>query len=78
MEDVDCHFSKRWFAAQKQNWPLANFYVAETKSSPQKPHFVATQLRGITTRASREAQPAGTGQWVQNFMDEMEARRMAR
>ena len=32
MEDVDCYFSKRWFAAQKQNWPLANFYVAETKS----------------------------------------------
>ena len=32
MIDVDYHFSKLWFAAQNANWPLAAFYLNETKS----------------------------------------------
>lgn len=32
MEDVGYHFANLWFAGQKQNWPLATFYLAETRS----------------------------------------------
>ena len=32
MADVDYHFSNLWFAAQNANWPLADFYLNETKS----------------------------------------------
>jgi hypothetical protein len=32
MQDVSYHFSNLWFAAQKENWPLANFYLSETRS----------------------------------------------
>src|SRR5207244_652495 len=32
MKDVGDHFANLWFAAQKQNWPLARFYLDETRS----------------------------------------------
>jgi len=32
MADVDYHFSNLWFAAQNANWPLAAFYLGETRS----------------------------------------------
>ncbi len=32
MVDVGYHFSNLWFAGQKQNWPLAQFYLDETRS----------------------------------------------
>ena len=32
MKDVAYHFTNLWFAAQKKNWPLADFYLAETRS----------------------------------------------
>lgn len=32
MADVDYHFSNLWFAAQNANWPLAGFYLDETRS----------------------------------------------
>lgn len=32
MADVDYHFSNLWFAAQLGNWPLAEFYLNETRS----------------------------------------------
>lgn len=32
MQDVDYHFSNLWFAASQGNWPLAQFYLNETKS----------------------------------------------
>ena len=32
MVDVTYHFSNLWFAAQKRNWSLADFYLSETKS----------------------------------------------
>ncbi len=32
MKDVAYHFTNLWFAAQKQNWPLADYYLSETRS----------------------------------------------
>lgn len=32
MEDVSYHFSNLWFAVQKENWSLADFYNNETRS----------------------------------------------
>jgi hypothetical protein len=32
MVDVGYHFANLWFAADKQNWPLANYYLSETRS----------------------------------------------
>jgi hypothetical protein len=32
MADVDYHFSNLWFAAKRQNWALAEFYLNETRS----------------------------------------------
>src|SRR5262249_58823607 len=32
MKDIAYHFSNLWFAAQAQNWPLAGFYLNETRS----------------------------------------------
>jgi len=32
MADVGYHFANLWFAADKQNWPLAAYYLAETRS----------------------------------------------
>jgi hypothetical protein len=32
MKDVAYHFGNLWFAAQKMNWPLAEFYWSETRS----------------------------------------------
>jgi hypothetical protein len=32
MKDVGYHFSNLWFAARAKNWPLAKFYLDETRS----------------------------------------------
>ena len=32
MADVGDHFTNLWFAGEAENWPLADFYLAETKS----------------------------------------------
>jgi len=32
MSDVDYHFANLWFAGQQENWPLAEFYLNETRS----------------------------------------------
>lgn len=32
MADVGYHWTNLWFAGEKQNWPLAMFYLAETRS----------------------------------------------
>ncbi len=32
MADVGQHFTNLWFAGRAENWPLADFYLAETKS----------------------------------------------
>jgi len=33
MKDVGYHFANLWFAGQKENWPLAKFYLDETRSN---------------------------------------------
>jgi hypothetical protein len=35
MHDVSYHFTNLWFAGQQENWPLAQFYLGETKSHLQ-------------------------------------------
>ena len=32
MQDVAYHFTNLWFAGQHRNWPLAGFYLEETRS----------------------------------------------
>src|SRR4051794_12223052 len=32
MKDVAYHFTNLWFAGDKQNWPLAEFYLSETRA----------------------------------------------
>jgi hypothetical protein len=32
MADVGEHFANLWFAGEAENWPLADFYLGETKS----------------------------------------------
>ena len=32
MQDVGYHYTNLWFAGQKANWPLATFYLDETRS----------------------------------------------
>ncbi|HKI18972.1 MAG TPA: hypothetical protein VKA15_13885 [Isosphaeraceae bacterium] len=32
MADVGDHFTNLWFAGEAENWPLADFYLSETKS----------------------------------------------
>src|SRR6185369_13558026 len=32
MADVGYHFANLWFAGNKKNWPLAKFYLDETRS----------------------------------------------
>src|SRR5205085_1955752 len=32
MKDVAYHFTNLWFAGEKKNWPLADFYLSETRS----------------------------------------------
>jgi len=35
MMDVEYHFANLWFAARESNWPLATFYLNETRSHVQ-------------------------------------------
>ena len=32
MTDIGYHFANLWFAADKRNWPLAGYYLGETRS----------------------------------------------
>ena len=32
MADIGYHFANLWFAGDNQNWPLANYYLGETRS----------------------------------------------
>src|ERR1700722_6258157 len=35
MTDVAYHFSNLWFAGDRQNWPLADYYLGETRAHLQ-------------------------------------------
>ena len=60
MQDVGYHFTNLWFAAQQNNWPLADFYLGETRSHLQwavrlKPLRKDTQKRDIDLVAILQA-----------------------
>jgi hypothetical protein len=66
MADVGYHFANLWFAAEKQNWPLANYYLGETRSHlrwavrihpVRKTKAGAVDLNGMAMR--RLMMPAG-------------------
>src|SRR5258707_4384847 len=49
MADVGYHFANLWFAADKENWPLAKYYLQETRSHLNwavRLHPVRTTSRG--------------------------------
>jgi len=48
MVDVGYHFSNLWFAADKQNWPLAKYYLQETRSHLNS----AVRLHPVRTTSS--------------------------
>ena len=55
MADVADHFTNLWFAGKSENWPLADFYLGETRS-----HLASLVLRrlvipvvSLTDRRSR-------------------------
>jgi hypothetical protein len=33
MKDVESHWANLWFAAQKKNWPAANFFIREARQT---------------------------------------------
>jgi hypothetical protein len=51
MADVAYHWNNLWFAAQKQNWPLAQFYFDESRS-----HMLWT-IRIRPVRKAPDGQP---------------------
>ena len=75
MEDVGDHFANLWFAGRAENWPLADFYLAETKShlrwavrripirkDNQGPrHQPGQHPRGVREQPARPAQAAVDG-----------------
>jgi hypothetical protein len=36
MADVGFHFTNLWFAGQRGNWPLANYYFSEARNRPRR------------------------------------------
>lgn len=59
MEDVGYHFANLWFAAAQKNWPLADFYLAETRS------HLRWAVRIIPARKTR----AGASVELQGILD---------
>ena len=51
MADVGDHFTNLWFAGKAENWPLADFYLGETKSHLR--WAVTTSRSARTTRGGR-------------------------
>src|SRR5262249_712178 len=47
MKDVGYHFANLWFAGQEQNWPLARFYLDESRS------HLPCAVRSIPTRKTQ-------------------------
>ena len=48
MADVGYHFANLWFAGDKENWPLASYFLEQTQSHLQW----AVQLRPVRTTSS--------------------------
>ena len=70
MVDVGYHFANLWFAADKENWPLAKYYLEETRSHLNW----AVRLHPVrTTKAGSEVDLKGILQAIDNsFLTEID------
>ena len=65
MVDVGYHFANLWFAADKENWPLAKYYLEETRSHLNW----AVRIHPVrTTRAGGEVDLKGILQAIDNSL----------
>src|SRR5437870_12753943 len=71
MADVGYHFANLWFAADQQNWPLAKYYLQETRSHLNW----AVRLHPVrTTTAGYEVDLKGILQAIDNtFLTEIDS-----
>jgi hypothetical protein len=70
MVDVGYHFANLWFAADKENWPLAKYYLEETRS-----HLSwAVRLHPVRTTRAGEVDLKGILQAIDNsFLTEIDS-----
>ncbi len=70
MVDVGYHFANLWFAADKENWPLAKYYLQETRSHL----YWAVRLHPVrTTSTGSEVDLHGILQAIDNsFLSEID------
>ena len=61
MADVGDHFSNLWFAARAENWPLADFYLGETKS------HLRWAVRRIPIRKDNQGREVNLGNILEAF-----------
>jgi len=65
MVDVGYHFANLWFAADKENWPLAKYYLEETRSHLNW----AVRIHPVrTTKAGGEVDLKGILQAIDNSL----------
>jgi len=71
MADVGYHFANLWFAADKENWPLAKYYLEETRSHLNW----AVRLHPVrTTKAGSQVDLKGILQAIDNsFLTEIDS-----
>ena len=61
MADVGDHFTNLWFAGRAQNWPLADFYLGETKS------HLRWAVRRIPIRKDNQGRDINLGNILEAF-----------
>jgi hypothetical protein len=61
MVDVGDHFTNLWFAGRAENWPLADFYLGETKS------HLRWALRRIPIRKDHQGRDINLGNILEAF-----------
>ena len=61
MADVGDHFTNLWFAGRAENWPLADFYLAETKA------HLRWAVRRIPIRKDNQGRDVNLGNILQAF-----------
>lgn len=61
MADVGDHFTNLWFAGRAENWPLADFYLGETKS------HLRWAVRRIPIRKDNQGREINLGNILEAF-----------
>jgi len=61
MADVGDHFTNLWFAGRAENWPLADFYLGETKS------HLRWAVRRIPIRKDNQGRDVNLGNILEAF-----------